>query len=85
MESVPRERCGLRYIRTDLAIDRPSPETRTTSKFGTCPTASIENAEGAYKAAFGADADTTDLHASILPAMLASLLGFAGNEIGIES
>jgi hypothetical protein len=44
---------------------------------------SIENAEGAYKAAFGADADTTDLHGGMLPTMLASLLGFADNEIEI--
>jgi hypothetical protein len=47
--------------------------------------ASIENAEGAYTAAFGADADTTDLHACKLPALLASLLGFADSEIEIEN
>jgi hypothetical protein len=44
---------------------------------------SVENAEGAYKAAFGADADTTDLHGGMLPTMLASLLGFADNGIEI--
>jgi hypothetical protein len=44
---------------------------------------SVENAEGVYKAAFGADADTTDLHGCMLPMMLASLLGFAENEIEI--
>jgi hypothetical protein len=47
--------------------------------------ASIENAEGAYTAAFGADADTTDLHAGMLPGMLASLLGFADSEIEVEN
>ncbi|MCV7094248.1 hypothetical protein [Mycobacterium kubicae] len=40
-----------------------------------------DTAEGAYKAAFGTDADTTDLHGSMLPAVLPSLLGFADNEI----
>ncbi|WP_157935281.1 AAA family ATPase [Mycobacteroides abscessus] len=44
---------------------------------------SVENAEAAYKAAFGADADTTDLHAAMLPEMLALLLGFADNEIEV--
>lgn len=39
--------------------------------------------EGAYKAAFGAHADTTDLHASVLPTTPASLLGYADNEIEI--
>jgi hypothetical protein len=44
---------------------------------------SAESAEAVYRAAFGPEADTTDLHAGVLPAMLASLLGFADNEIEI--
>ena len=44
---------------------------------------SVDSAETAYRAAFGPEADMTDLHAGMLPGMLASLLGFADNEIEI--
>jgi hypothetical protein len=37
------------------------------------------------KAAFGSGADMTDLHASVLPDMLAQLLGFASSEIEIRA
>lgn len=46
--------------------------------------APFDTAESAYKAVFGADADMTDLHGGMLPAMLASLLGFGDKEIEIE-
>jgi hypothetical protein len=45
---------------------------------------SVESAEAVYTAAFGPEADMTDLHAGMLPAMLASVLGFADNEIEIS-
>jgi hypothetical protein len=41
----------------------------------------LDSPEAVYKAAFGSDADMTDLRANMLPGMLAELLGFAGNEI----
>ena len=44
---------------------------------------SVDSDEAMYRAAFGSTADITDLHASMLPGMLASLLGFADNEIEI--
>jgi hypothetical protein len=44
----------------------------------------VESAEDAYRVAFGPDADTTDLHAGMLPGMLASLLGFQEREIHID-
>lgn len=44
---------------------------------------SVDSPEAFYTAAFGADADMTDLHASMLHDMLAQLLGFADNEIQI--
>jgi hypothetical protein len=90
---------GIRPSRAlRLAIHTHDPRNRPTQRAAICAwppgdpgdveiryvsDESIENAEGVYKAAFGADADTTDLHASMLPVMLASLLGFADNEIEI--
>jgi hypothetical protein len=44
---------------------------------------SVDSPEAFYTAAFGADADMTDLHASMLHPMLAQLLGFADIEIQI--
>lgn len=46
---------------------------------------SIESAGGLFEAAFGPDADTTDLHGDMLPGMLASLLGFAANDIEVTA
>jgi hypothetical protein len=44
---------------------------------------SVESAEAVYRTAFGPEADMTDVHAGMLPEMIASLLGFADNEIEI--
>jgi hypothetical protein len=90
---------GVRPTRAlKLAIHTHGQPNRPAQRFAACawppgePTdvqiryvsdESIESAEALYEAAFGAQADSMDLHADMLPKILASLLGFAVNEIEV--
>lgn len=90
---------GIRPSRAlRLAIHTHGPRNRPTRRAAICAwppgepddvvirhvsDESVANAEEAYKGAFGADTDMTDLHAGMLPSMLASLLGFENEDIEI--
>lgn len=90
-------RRGIRPTRAlRLAIHTHGPRNRPSHRFAVCAwphgepndvqiryvsDETIENAEALYSAAFGADADATDLHGGMLLEVLASSLGFAENEI----
>jgi hypothetical protein len=92
---------GLRPSRAlRLAIHTHGPSTRPGHRAAVCAwppgdpedvqlkyvsDESVKSAEAVYTAAFGSEADRTDLHAGVLPTMLASLLGFADNEIEIPA
>lgn len=92
---------GLRPSRAlRLAIHTHGPSTRPAHRVAVCAwppgdpedvqlkyvsDESVKSAEAVYTAAFGSEADSTDLHAGMLPTMLASLLGFADNEIEIPA